>query len=157
MFQRAHAFDQSGVPFRSLNQAVTRNLDRFPEDFMIQLRWEEMESLRSQIVIIDRGPERGSGRGMHLKYPPRAFTEQDVAMLSSVLRSKRAVRVKIDIMRAFVRLRALLAYNADLARKLAALERKYDAQFKVVFDAIRELMAPPEPKSRRPIGFISGG
>jgi hypothetical protein len=143
-----------GVPVRSLNQAVTRNLDRFPEDFMIQLRWEEMESLRSQIVIIDRGPERG--RGMHLKYPPRAFTEQGVAMLSSVLRSKRAVQVNIEIMRAFVRLRALLASNADLARKVTALERKYDAQFKAVFDAIRELMEPPEPKSRRPIGFISG-
>ncbi len=93
---------------------------------------------------------------MHLKYPPRAFTEQGVAMLSSVLRSKRAVRVNIEIMRAFVRLRTLLASNADLARKLAALERKYDTQFKVVFDAIRELMAPPEPKPRRPIGFISG-
>ena len=145
-----------GVPVRSLNQAVTRNLDRFPEDFMIQLDWEEMESLRSQIVIIDRGPERGGRRGRHLKYPPRAFTEQGVAMLSSVLRSKRAVRVNIEIMRAFVRLRTLLASNADLARKLAALERKYDAQFKAVFDAIRELMAPPEPKSRRPIGFISG-
>ena len=143
-------------PVRSLNQAVTRNLDRFPEDFMIQLRWEEMDSLRSQIVILDRGPERGRHRGMHLKYPPRAFTEQGVAMLSSVLRSKRAVQVNIEIMRAFVRLRALLASNADLARKLAALEKKYDAQFKAVFDAIRELMAPPEPKSRRRIGFISG-
>jgi hypothetical protein len=129
---------------------VTRNLDRFPEDFMIQLGWEEMESLRSQIVIIDRGPERGGRRGMHLKYPPRAFTEQGVAMLSSVLRSKRAVQVNIEIMR------ALLASNAELARKLAALEKKYDAQFKAVFDAIRELMAPPEPKPRRPIGFISG-
>jgi ORF6N domain-containing protein len=145
-----------GVPVRSLNQAVTRNLDRFPEDFMIQLRWEEMESLRSQIVILDRGPERSARRGMHLKYPPRAFTEQGVAMLSSVLRSKRAVRVNIEIMRAFVRLRALLASNADLARKLAALEKKYDAQFKAVFDAIRELMAPPEAKPRRRIGFISG-
>jgi hypothetical protein len=143
-------------PVRSLNQAVTRNLDRFPEDFMIQLRWEEMDSLRSQIVILDRGPERGRRCGMHLKYPPRAFTEQGVAMLSSVLRSKRAVQVNIEIMRAFVRLRALLASNADLARKLAALEKKYDAQFKAVFDAIRELMAPPEPKSRRRIGFISG-
>jgi hypothetical protein len=145
-----------GVPVRSLNQAVTRNLDRFPEDFMIQLDWEEMESLRSQIVIINRGAERGGRRGMHPKYPPRAFTEQGVAMLSSVLRSKRAVRVNIEIMRAFVRLRTLLASNADLARKLAALERKYDIQFKAVFDAIRELMAPPEPKPRRPIGFISG-
>ena len=109
-----------------------------------------------QIVIIDKGPERGRRRGMHLKYPPRAFTEQGVAMLSSVLRSKRAVQVNIEIMRAFVRLRALLASNAELARKLAALEKKYDAQFKAVFDAIRELMTAPDPKSRRPIGFISG-
>jgi hypothetical protein len=144
------------VPVRSLNQAVTRNLDRFPEDFMVQLSWEETDSLRSQIVILDRTPEPGNRRGMHLKYPPRAFTEQGVAMLSSVLRSKRAVRVNIEIMRAFVRLRALLASNADLARKLAALEKKYDAQFRAVFDAIRELMVPPEPKLRRRIGFIGG-
>ena len=109
-----------GLPVRALNQAVTRNLDRFPEDFMIQLDWEEMESLRSQIVILDRRPERRGRRGMHLKYPPRAFTEQGVAMLSSVLRSKRAVRVNIEIMRAFVRLRALLA----LQRRSGAKARR---------------------------------
>src|SRR3989441_1592432 len=142
-----------GVPVRSLNQAVTRNLDRFPEDFMIQLGWEEMESLRSQIVIIDKGPERGRRRGMHLKYPPRAFTEQGVAMLSSVLRSKRAIQVNVEIMRAFVRMRQILAAHADLARKLDALEKRYDAQFKVVFDAIRQLMTPPSTPKHSKIGF----
>ena len=94
-----------------------------------------------------------SGRGRHRKYLPFAFTEQGVAMLSSVLRSKRAVHVNIEIMRTFVRLRQMLAAHKDLAAKLEALERKYDAQFKVVFDAIRQLMAPPEPKKRK-IGFL---
>jgi hypothetical protein len=96
------------------------------------------------------------GRGQHRKYRPYAFTEQGVAMLSSVLRSDRAVRVNIEVMRAFVRLRQMLASNVALARKLAALERKYDKQFKVVFDAIRELMTPPEPPKKRPIGFLPG-
>jgi len=146
-----------GVPTKALKQAVRRNLERFPADFMFPLAWEEVGRLRSQNVTLENSGQERERRGAHVKYPPYAFTEQGVAMLSSVLRSKRAVRVNIEIMRAFVRLRALLASNADLARKLAALERKYDAQFKVVFDAIRELMAPPEPKSRRPIGFISGG
>jgi hypothetical protein len=96
-------------------------------------------------------------RGQHIKYLPYAFTEQGVAMLSSVLHSKRAVRVNIEIMRAFVRLRQMLVSNANLARKLAALEKKYDAQFRVVFEAIRELMTPPEPKKKRPIGFAPWG
>ncbi len=93
-----------------------------------------------------------SGRGGR-RHPPYVFTEQDVAMLSSVLRSRRAIQVNVEIMRAFVRLRQMLATHADLARKLATLERKYDTQFKVVFDAIRELMTAPEPKKKRPIGF----
>jgi len=97
-----------------------------------------------------------TGRGRYRKYEPYAFTEQGVAMLSSVLRSGRAVRVNIEIMRAFVQLRQMLSSNADLARKLAALEKKYDAQFKVVFDAIRELTAPPESTGKRRIGFTSG-
>jgi hypothetical protein len=92
------------------------------------------------------------GPGRHAKYPPYAFTEQGVAMLSSVLRSPRAVQVNIEIMRAFVRLRQMLHANAGLARKLAALEKKYDSQFKMVFDAIRELMSPPD-RPRRRIGF----
>lgn len=131
---------------RALVQAVKRNMERFPEDFMFQLSQEEVENLKSQIVISSwGGPRRAT---------PYAFTQEGVAMLSSVLRSKRAVIVNVEIMRAFVRLRQMLAAHADLARKLAALEKKYDAQFKVVFDAIRELMAPPVAK-KRPIGFAS--
>ena len=109
---------------------------------------DETESLRSQFVILKKG------RGEHSKYLPQAFTEQGIAMLSSVLRSKRAILVNIEIMRAFVRLRQFLSTNAELARRLEALEKKYDAQFKVVFDAIRDLMAPIRPRSR-PIGFVT--
>jgi hypothetical protein len=132
---------------RVLVQAVKRNIARFPQDFMFQLTEEEFSNLKSQIVISSWG---GLRRAM-----PYAFTEQGVAMLSSVLRSKRAISVNIEIMRAFVRLRRMLASHAELARKLDSLEKKYDAQFKVVFDAIRQLMAPPAPK-RRPIGFRAG-
>jgi hypothetical protein len=135
------------VPVKVLNQAVKRNGSRFPQDFMFQLTAEESDSLRSHFVTLKRG------RGQHRKYRPFAFTEQGVAMLSSVLRSKRAIQVNIEIVRTFVRLRQMLASNAELARKLDALERKYDAQFKIVFDAIRQLMAPPEPK-RRKIGYL---
>lgn len=135
-----------GVEPRVLIQAVKRNIDRFPQDFMFQLTKREFSDLRSQIVMSSWGGRR---------YPPYAFTEHGVAMLSSVLRSKRAVRVNIEIMRAFVRLRQILASHKELARKLEELEKKYDAQFKVVFDAIRELMTPPEPKRRR-IGFLPG-
>jgi len=127
-----------------LVQTVRRNIERFPEDFMFQLTTEEFSDLRSQFVT----SSQWGGR----RYPPYAFTEQGVAMLSSVLRSKRAVQVNIEIMRAFVRLRKMLASHADLARKLEDLEKKYDAQFRVVFDAIRQLMQPPEPK-KRGIGF----
>jgi hypothetical protein len=138
-----------GVETRVLVQAVKRNIDRFPEDFMFQLSKEEVDFLRSQIVTLKKG------RGQHSKYLPYAFTEQGVAMLSSVLRSQRAIQVNIEIMRAFIRLRQMLASHVELARKLDALEKKYDAQFKQVFEAIRQLMAPPEPK-RRPIGFRKG-
>ena len=134
-----------GVETKQLIQAVKRNIFRFPSDSMFELSKEEFENLRSQFgTSSDWGGRR---------YPPYAFTEQGVAMLSSVLRSKRAVQVNIEIMRAFVRLRRMLASNAVLARKLDALEKKYDTQFKVVFEAIRELMKPPETK-RRPIGFL---
>ena len=135
------------VPTKVLNQAVKRNQERFPSDFMFQLTPDESEVLRSQFVTLK------GGRGQHRKYLPYAFTEQGVAMLSSLLRSKRAVAVNIEIMRAFVRLRRMLASNEELARKLAAMEKKYDSQFRIVFDAIRELMAPPTPKRRR-IGFL---
>lgn len=135
------------VETRVLVQAVKRNIERFPSDFMFQLTKREFSHLRSQSVTSsDWGGRR---------YPPYAFTEQGVAMLSSVLRSERAVRVNIEIMRTFVRLREMLVGHAELARKLAVLERKYDAQFKVVFDAIRELMKPPEQSKKRPIGFAS--
>ena len=137
-----------GVPVRSLNQAVRRNRGRFPADFMFQLTAAEFRRLRSQTVISKNG--RGGRRTA-----PYVFTEQGVAMLSSVLRSDRAVRVNIEIMRTFVRLRQMLRANADLARKLASLERRYDEQFKIVFDAIRRLVAPPEPNRRR-IGFGVG-
>jgi hypothetical protein len=136
-----------GVETRVLIQAVRRNLERFPEDFLFQLTQEELDHWRSQFVISNPAAKMG------LRRRPYAFTEQGVAMLSSVLRSPRAVQVNIEIMRAFVRLRQLVASHEELARKLAALERKYDQQFKVVFDAIRELMAPPEPKKTRRIGF----
>jgi hypothetical protein len=134
------------VTTKRLNEQVRRNLSRFPEDFMFQLTESETHLLRSQFATSKKG--RGGRR-----YSPYAFTEQGVAMLSSVLNSERAIKVNIEIMRAFVRLRRMLATHADLARKLEALEKKYDAQFKVVFEAIRELMKPPETK-RRPIGFL---
>jgi len=129
---------------RALVQAVKRNIARFPEDFMFQIDEKEFRILKSQIVISSWGGMRRSN--------PYAFTEQGVAMLSSVLRSQRAIQVNVEIMRAFVRLRRILASHAQLGRKLDALEKKYDAQFKVVFDAIRELMTPALP-NRRPIGF----
>jgi len=136
-----------GVETRVLVQAVKRNQERFPEDFMFQLSAEELGHWRSHFVISNSGAKMG------LRRRPYAFTEQGVAMLSSVLRSPRAVQVNIEIMRAFVRLRQLVASHDQLAGKLAALERKYDQQFKVVFDAIRELMTPPEAKRARRIGF----
>ena len=134
------------VPTKRLNEAVSRNLDRFPLDFMFQLAREEMESLRSQIATSKAG--RGGRR-----YLPRVFTEQGVAMLSSVLNSERAVQVNIELMRAFVRLRQLLITHADLAATLKALEKKYDKQFAVVFKAIRQLMTPPPEPPRKRIEF----
>jgi len=135
-----------GVEVKVLVQAVKRNLQRFPNDFMFQLTRDEWRILKSQFVTSSWGGARRAA--------PYAFTEQGVAMLSSVLRSERAVQVNIEIMRAFVRLRRILAKNASLARRLEELERKYDVQFRVVFDAIRKLMQPPEPKKRR-IGFVT--
>ncbi|MCP5171371.1 MAG: ORF6N domain-containing protein [Pseudomonadales bacterium] len=133
-----------GVETKVLLQAVKRNIDRFPDDFMFHLTKQEFNNLRSQIVTSSWGGRRT---------PPYAFTEQGVAMLSSVLRSPQAVQVNIEIMRAFVRIRRILSENAELNQRLDALEHRYDEQFKVVFDAIRELMKPPEPK-KKPIGFI---
>ena len=165
-----------GVEARALNQAVARNRKRFPADFMFQLTQREYESLRSQTVISKESgsiehlsrsmmssPERRDerlrsqivtskkGRGGR-RYRPNAFTEQGVAMLSSVLRSTRAVEVNIAIMRTFVQLRKLMDTNRDLARKIEALEKKYDERFAVVFEAIKELITPPSPPKKR-IGF----
>jgi ORF6N domain len=126
-----------GVETRVLVQAVKRNRDRFPPDFAFQLTAQELMNLRSQIVI-----SKSAGAGGR-RYSPWVFTEQGVAMLSSVLHSDRAIRVNLEIMRAFVRLRQLLSNNAELAKRLDELERNYDKQFAVVFDAIRQLMKPP--------------
>ena len=139
-----------GVPARQLNQAVARNSARFPNDFVFRLSKEEARNLRSQTVILKRGT--------HLKYLPYAFTEQGVAMLSAVLRSPTAIAVSIEIIRVFVRLRRLLASNAQLRRKLEDLERKlqdHDAKFAMVFEAIRQIMdEDEEPRpSKPPIGF----
>jgi hypothetical protein len=133
-----------GVETKVLNQAVRRNKDRFPENFMFQLTKQERDEV---VTICDHLADLKFSYQM-----PYAFTEQGVAMLSSVLRSKRAIHVNIQIMNTFVALRRMLADNKALAQRLAELERKYDAQFKVVFDALRKLIAPPDPP-KRPIGF----
>lgn len=137
--------DLYAVEPRVLVQAVKRNRERFPADFMFQLTEQEFDRLKSQIVTSSWG-------GLRRAFP-YAFTEQGVAMLSSVLRSKRAIQVNIAIMRAFVRLREMIGSNKALARRLNELEKKYDAQFRVVFDAIRELMAEPATTKSRRIGF----
>jgi hypothetical protein len=135
--------DLYGVETKRLNEQVKRNIERFPDDFMFQLTKAESVNLKSQIAT-----SRWGGR----RTIPFAFTEQGVAMLSSVLNSKRAVQVNIEIMRTFVHLRRLLLSNKDLSRRLNELEKKYDTQFKIVFDAIRQLMVP-EPKPKQRIGF----
>jgi hypothetical protein len=162
-----------GVEKKVLNQAVRRNTERFPADFMFQLTPTEAEALlRSQFVTSkDEAEDKSLAKNEILRsqsvtsknigkggrrYLPHAFTEQGVAMLSGLLNSPRAVAVNIGIMRAFVRLRQLIASSADLARKLNALENKYDDQFKIVFDAIRELMEPPPSRKNRELGFHTG-
>ena len=155
-----------GVTTKALNQAVKRNLNRFPEDFMFQLTLEETAAwhqateriLRSQIVTLRSASSRSQNvilkqpHGKHIKYRPYAFTEHGILMLSSVLKSERAVQVNIQIMRTFVRLRELLASNAELNRRLDDLEQNYDTKFRVVFDAIRTLLNSPDKKTRK-IGF----
>jgi len=134
------------VTTKALNQAVRRNRQRFPTQFMFRLKAKEVDELnRSQIVT-------GSQKHRDPKFSPYAFTEHGILMLSSVLNSERAIQVNIEIMRSFVRLRVMLASNAELSRKLDHLESKYDRQFKVVFDAIRQLMSPPV-HDRKQIGF----
>ncbi len=133
-----------GVETKALVRAVKRNRDRFPDDFMFQLSDEEFADLRRH-----SGTSRSWGGR---RYRPLAFTEQGVAMLSSVLRSPRAIAVNVEIMRAFVRLRRLLASHTELAKRLDEMEHRYEGQFRTVFDAIRQLMQSPEPERRR-IGF----
>ena len=137
-----------GVTTKRLNEQVRRNLKRFPADFMYQLSAEEFESLRSHFATLK------SGRGKHRKYLPQVFTEQGIAMLSSVLNSDRAIAVNIQIMRAFVKLREMISTHKDLARKLGEIEKKYDSQFQIVFEAIRQLIEVEE-KPKRKIGFIA--
>jgi hypothetical protein len=133
------------VPTGRLNEQVKRNIERFPEDFMFQLTREEFENWKSQIAI-------SNSLKMGLRRKPYAFTEQGVAMLSSVLNSKVAIQVNIQIMRTFTRLKEIIMTHKDLQRKIEEMERKYDREFKVVFEAIKQLLAPPE-KPRRIIGF----
>jgi len=134
-----------GVPTKALKQAVKRHIDRFPEDFMFQLSMEEFSNLRSQFVTSSWGGQR---------YPPFAFTEQGVAMLSGVLNNKRAIETNIAIMRTFVALRKWMESNKELEAKIRQLEKKYDQQFKLVFDAIQKLVK--EEGEKRPIGFRIG-
>ena len=147
-----HLAELYAVPVKVLNQAVKRNINRFPADFMFELTRDEAEAIsrsRSQFVTLKRG--------QNIKYLPYAFTEQGIAMLSSVLRSPRAVEVNIAIMRTFVQLRRLMDSNRALARKIEAMEKKYDEQFAVVFDAIKKLIADDSARSARPkrrIGFL---
>ena len=133
-----------GVPTKAFNQAVTRNIESFPEDFMFQLSSEEWNSLRSQIVTLEN-----SGRGKHRKYAPRVFTEHGILMLSSVLRSERARQVNIAIMRTFVRMREVFVNHEDLARKV----QKHDQQIASLYSHVQKLLTPPESK-KKPIGFI---
>jgi hypothetical protein len=134
-----------GVENRVLKQAVRRNIDRFPFDFMFELSKKEYQSLRSQNVILKRG--------QHSKYLPFVFTEQGVAMLSSVLKSRRAVQVNIQIMRAFIKIRQMYIGHEDLRQKIIAMEQKYDKQFQIVFEAIKQLLEADE-KPERKIGYV---
>lgn len=137
-----------GVTTKRLNEAVRRNRERFPADFMFQLTLDEVDSLRSQIATSSYGGRR---------YRPYAFTEQGVAMLSGVLKSKRAIQVNVEIIRTFVRLRQMLSTHKDLARKIIDLEAKYDGKFKLIFEALRQLMEPAPEKPKPRIGFVSEG
>lgn len=138
------------VPTKALIQAVKRNPDRFPDDFMFQLSEAEFRSLRSQIVTLE------NGRGRYPKYRPYAFTEEGVAMLSAVLKSERAVQVSIGIIRVFIKLRQMALTQEQLSQRIDQLERKYDGQFRMIFEALRELVGSrPVPPTRR-IGFRAG-
>ncbi|MBU1076221.1 MAG: ORF6N domain-containing protein [Spirochaetes bacterium] len=136
-----------GVQTKRLKEQVRRNLKRFPIDFMFEITKDEYSSLRSQIATLK------DGRGRHSKYLPMAFTEQGIAMLSSVLNSDKAIQVNIQIMRTFTKLRELILSNKGLKKKIDELEKKYDKQFQIVFEAIRQLLEPPKPGKKYKIGF----
>ena len=154
--------DLYGVEARVMNQSVARNRNRFPDDFMFQLTTEEWSAMRSQIVTVSAATSTNSSqivmssrKNRGIAYRPYAFTEQGVAMLSSVLRSQRAVEVNIAIMRTFVQLRRLMDSNRDLRLRIEAMETRYDEQFSQVFDAIKQLIAEDKTrKAKRPIGFL---
>ena len=143
-----HLAELYGVMTGALNQAVTRNAGRFPDDFMFQLTTDEVEALNLSQFVTGSLKHRDPGK------PPRAFTQEGIAMLSSVLRSSQAVQVNIAIMRAFVRMRETLASHKDLLRRLDEMEQKYDSRFHAVFEALRKLMETPQPSPKRPIGFV---
>ena len=144
------------VSAKVLNQAVKRNIKRFPEDFMFRLSWEEMEFSRSQFVTLNKVKLKTSGRGGNIKYLPYAFTEQGVAMLSSILNSERAIQVNILIMRAFVKLKEMLLTHKDLTRKIEILESQYtdhDYKIKIIFETIKKLLEPSSMPEKPKIGF----
>ncbi|MBM3250411.1 MAG: ORF6N domain-containing protein [Candidatus Omnitrophica bacterium] len=146
-----------GVRVKRLNEQVKRNIKRFPDDFMFQLSWEEVESLRPQAATLNSRSQFATlKQGQNIKYLPYVFTEQGIAMLSSVLNSERAIQVNILIMRAFVKLREILLTHKELAVKIEALERKYaehDQTIKTIFEAIKQLLEPPPAKEKKVIGF----
>jgi len=142
-----------GVETKVLNQAVKRNIERFPVDFMFQLTKKESEFLRSQFVTLNNQPIiKQNKRGIHRKYLPYVFTEQGILMLSSVLKSERAIQVNIQIVRTFIKLREMLSGYKDVKEKIEAMEKKYDQRFKVVFDTLKQLLVEEE-KPKRKIGF----
>ena len=146
------------VETKALKQAVKRNIERFPEDFMFELTKEEVECLRSQIVTLKNNPDEmeaaaSSKRGKHIKYLPYVFTQEGVAALSGVLRSPIAIQVNISIMRAFVALRQMITGYQELLKRIEELEESTDAQFSEIYQALTKLLSKPEPKSRKPIGY----
>jgi len=138
--------DLYGVQTKVLKQAVRRNIDRFPDDFMFEFTDEELQNWRSQFVTSKKDR-------MGLRYKPMAFTEQGVAMLSSVLNSKRAIQVNIQIMRAFSKLRAMLSSHVELKKKIEAMEKRYDENFRIVFEAIKQLIEVEEKPKKKRIGY----
>jgi hypothetical protein len=144
-----HLAELYGVTTKRLNEQVKRNIGRFPDDFMFQINELELENLRSQIATL-----KSVGHGQHRKYLPHVFTEHGALMLASVLNSPVAVKASVQVVRAFVKMRETMLAHKELSRRLNDMERKYDKQFRVVFDALRELMEPPPAPSKKQIGFV---